>query len=325
VFLTCDKQGANCSPPPYAYLSTFQINPWNYGQSLRYHADAMNSVGGLGLDSVPYEVLPEKPFNFTPPSISGVLEVGETVAATPGGWREPPYPATEAVAKSYQWFDCPVPGPGPCTGIPGANSSTLLLTPSDQGKKVQVIVTGSNRGGSTDVASTQTSVVAPPRPSPPRPPDPPPATTPTEPRPTDPPVEPVPPPGGTRPTTPMPDIVVSMSSNPAPGSIFGVTQITYTIDVNNVSDIFATNAVLTDLLPSNLSLVSATVNRPPLACSVNGQVVTCPLGDLPGHDSIRVVIVANVTSAVYTSNGASVTELQNDATPANNSASITHF
>jgi hypothetical protein len=70
--------------------------------------------------------------------------------------------------------------------------------------------------------------------------------------------------------------------------------------------------------------VSASVNRPPLACSVSGQVVTCPLGSLPGRDSVRVVLVANVTSAVYTSNGAYVTELQDDANPANNSAAITH-
>jgi uncharacterized repeat protein (TIGR01451 family) len=115
-----------------------------------------------------------------------------------------------------------------------------------------------------------------------------------------------------------------MTSNPPPGPIFGATQITYTVDINNTSDVFATNAVLTDVLPYNLSFVSASVNRPPLACSVNGQVVTCSLGNLPGHDAVRVVIVANVTAAVYTSNGAGVTELQDDANPANNSASVTH-
>jgi hypothetical protein len=51
----------------------------------------------------------------------------------------------------------------------------------------------------------------------------------------------------------------------------------------------------------------------------------CPFGSVPGHDSIRFVFVASVTSAVYTSNGASVTELQDDANPANNSAVIAHY
>jgi uncharacterized repeat protein (TIGR01451 family) len=323
AFLTCDKQGANCSPPPYAYLFTFQVNPWNYGQSMRFHADAVNALSGTGLDSAAYEVLPEKPFNFMPPSISGVMQVGETLAATTGVWREPPYPATEPIGKSYQWFDCPVPGPGPCTAIPGAISSTLRLMPSDQGKNIEVVVTGSNRGGSTDVASAQTSTVGPPRPSPPRPSEPLPAPAPpTDPRPD--PNPPPPPPGGTRPTTPMPDLAVALTSSPPAGPILGVTQITYTIDVTNQSDVFATNAVLTDVLPANLSFVSATVNRSPLACSAVGQVVTCPFGGFAGRDSIRVTIVTNVTSAVYTSNTASVTELQTDANPANNSASITH-
>ncbi len=323
TFLSCDTQGANCTPPPYANLFTFQLNPWDYGHSLRFHTDVFNALGGTARDSVPYEVLPEKPFNFTPPAISGVTQVGETLAATPGVWREPPYPATEPIGKTYQWFDCPAPGPGACTPIPGASSSTLRLMQTDQDKNIEVVVTGANRGGSTDVTSAQTATVAPPRPSPPRPSEPLPAPSPqtdTRPNPTPPP----PPSGGTRPTTPLPDLAIAMTSNPPPGSIFGVSQITYTMDVTNQSDVFATNATLNDVLPANLSYVSGTVDRSPLTCTSTAQIVTCPLGSLAGSDTIRVVIVANVTSAAFTTNSARVTELQPDANPANNTAAITH-
>jgi uncharacterized repeat protein (TIGR01451 family) len=318
TFETCTKQGAGCTAPPYANLWTYQITPGNYGGSLRLHGDAFNAVGSYGSDSDPYEVLPEKPFNFTPPTISGTLQVGETLVANPGVWREPPYPATEPVGKGYQWLDCPTGG-GACTAIPGAISSTLRLMPSDLGKDIEVVVTGSNRGGSTDVASAQTAVVGPARPSPDRPPTPAPA-----PPPGDRPTPPTPPSGGTRPVTPLPDMALTMTSNPPPGPIFGVSQITYSVTAANVSDVTAVDAVVTDVLPANLSFVSATVNRSPYACSATGQVVTCPFTSFAGRDSIRIDIVANVNSAVATTNTATVTELQSDANATNNSASVTH-
>ncbi len=96
------------------------------------------------------------------------------------------------------------------------------------------------------------------------------------------------------------------------------------MDVTNQSDVFATNATLNDVLPANLSYVSGTVDRSPLTCTSTAQIVTCPLGSLAGSDTIRVVIVANVTSAAFTTNSATVTELQPDANPANNTAAITH-
>lgn len=84
------------------------------------------------------------------PTISGTLEVGETLTANPGVW-------TSGAALSYQWY---------ANGVAAGIGRTLTLTSSHQGKGMTVRVTGT-LAGYTSVASTSaaTSAVkaAPPR------------------------------------------------------------------------------------------------------------------------------------------------------------------
>ena len=124
----------------------------------------------------------------------------------------------------------------------------------------------------------------------------------------------------------MPDLAITMTSDPPPGSLVGVTQITYTIDVTNLTDVFATNAKVVDFVPGNLSAVTATlVGGAPNACTGSGAI-TCFIGGLPGHATARIVISGNVISQfTYTSNSANVSALQPDPNMANNIAAITHF
>ncbi|MBC7310802.1 MAG: hypothetical protein H5T81_12350 [Tetrasphaera sp.] len=64
------------------------------------------------------------------PTISGTLEVGETLTANPGVW-------TAGTAFSYQWF---------ANGVAAGTGQTLTLTSAHQGKRMTVGVTGSLAG-----------------------------------------------------------------------------------------------------------------------------------------------------------------------------------
>jgi hypothetical protein len=90
------------------------------------------------------------PANIVPPSILGAARVGTVLTATVGSWTHSP------TSYSYQWRAGGI-------DIPGANSSTYLLTPAETGSAVTVAVTATNPGGESDPAvsaPTQTIVGA---------------------------------------------------------------------------------------------------------------------------------------------------------------------
>ncbi len=79
--------------------------------------------------------------------------VGDELSATTGSWSGSPTPT-----YTYQWQVAP-PG-GSWTVIPGATSSTYVLTGSDVGDYVNVAVTAANSAGSAFAWSTQGPTVA---------------------------------------------------------------------------------------------------------------------------------------------------------------------
>jgi uncharacterized repeat protein (TIGR01451 family) len=82
---------------------------------------------------------------------------------------------------------------------------------------------------------------------------------------------------------PHPDPDMSVTQSVVVSGTTGTTRtLTYTIDVTNQGPIAAEHAVLTDVLPAGLTLVSASLPSGP--CTVSGSLITCPIGAmLPGH------------------------------------------
>ena len=78
------------------------------------------------------------PLNTSPPSISGSLQVGATVSASPGSWR-----GAVSSKYTYQWSSC---SSGSCTPISGATSSSYTIAGGDQGKTLRVAVSARNAG-----------------------------------------------------------------------------------------------------------------------------------------------------------------------------------
>lgn len=94
--------------------------------------------GSLGGVSVP-------PANTALPSISGATELAATLTASTGSWSNSP------TGYSYQWKRNGA-------NIGGATGSTYVLTSSDLGTAITVVVTASNAAGSASATSAGTSI-----------------------------------------------------------------------------------------------------------------------------------------------------------------------
>ena len=151
----CSSPDGICTNIPNGTTSTYTVSSTDVGQSLRVVVTAGNSLGSAFADSVPttpvVAILPP-PSNTGRPTISGVPQAGNTLTTTTGSWANNP------TNYAYQWQDCNSSGSG-CTNLSGANTNTYVLTSTDVGYTIDVVVTATNASGSTAQASNATSVV----------------------------------------------------------------------------------------------------------------------------------------------------------------------
>jgi uncharacterized repeat protein (TIGR01451 family) len=120
------------------------------------------------------------------------------------------------------------------------------------------------------------------------------------------------------------DLSVSKSDSPDPVAPGGA--LTYTIAVTNSGPDAATNVVVTDNLPGEVSFQSATASGPSGSCKRSGATVTCDLGTVPVTTAatpgptvtIKVTVKKNV-KATQISNTASVSSDTTDPNSVNNS------
>jgi uncharacterized repeat protein (TIGR01451 family) len=112
------------------------------------------------------------------------------------------------------------------------------------------------------------------------------------------------------------DLSISKTASPEPVTVGN--KLAYTIVVRNNGPSDASGAVVSDTLPSGVSLGSA--NSTQGSCTQAVGVVTCNIGGLASGTSATVTIVATPNVAGIINNTASVKASENDPTPANNSA-----
>ncbi len=89
------------------------------------------------------------PVNISNPAVSGILEDGEIVTASPGTWSNPP------TSFAYQWQRCI---DGTCSDIADAAQNTYTLVDDDINSTMKVIVNAANSYGSSVDASPQTAL-----------------------------------------------------------------------------------------------------------------------------------------------------------------------
>ena len=95
---------------------------------------------------------PSPPSNTALPTISGGTQQGQTLTTTNGTWTNSP------TAFAYQWQDCDASGTN-CNSIPGATSSSHLLSSGDVGQTIRVVVVASNAAGQGVATSAQTAAI----------------------------------------------------------------------------------------------------------------------------------------------------------------------
>jgi hypothetical protein len=100
----------------------------------------------------------------SPPVITGIARVGETLTATPGEWT----PASPDATASHQWFRCAATAA--CEPISGATLLTYQVSPVDQAHTLLVRLTVQRNGQQVSADSRPTTLV-PQAPSNTRPPE----------------------------------------------------------------------------------------------------------------------------------------------------------
>ena len=107
------------------------------------------------------------PRNLKAPRVAGQARVGRAFSASRGRWARHP------ARYRFSWRRCDAHGKR-CRAIGGAHRRTYRLVTRDAGSRLRVVVTASNRYGSTPASSRATGVVAAAQGTPPPPPPPPP-------------------------------------------------------------------------------------------------------------------------------------------------------
>lgn len=92
--------------------------------------------------------LPVAPNNITPPIVTGVNEIGNTLTVSIGAWV-----GDEPISYSYQWLRNGAE-------IVGETNNTYVLVEADQGNFVSCVVTATNAVGSASVQSSAIDVSA---------------------------------------------------------------------------------------------------------------------------------------------------------------------
>lgn len=137
------------SPIEGAQAATYELGAADYGAVITVTVTATNSEDSASETSeATAEVAGIAPANTAAPSISGTVQVGETLTASAGTWTGVPTPS-----YSFQWKR-------DGNSIIGATNSTYQLVAADYGAVITVTVTATNSEGASSETSAGTSAVA---------------------------------------------------------------------------------------------------------------------------------------------------------------------
>ncbi len=142
-WLRCDASTGSCSAIPGATAKTYQATAADSGATLAAAVTARNTAGQATARSATSAVVVgaagTPPTNTSPPSVSGQLQVGQTLTASPGSWT-----GTAPISYSYQWQRCSSPAATSCSDIPGATGQGYEIAASDAGDYLRVGVAARN-------------------------------------------------------------------------------------------------------------------------------------------------------------------------------------
>jgi hypothetical protein len=149
----CDSSGSNCVSTGVT-SQTYTLASADVGSTFKVTVTASNTAGSASLTAGPTAVVAAAPpSNSSLPSVTGTLQAGSTLTAQNGQWN-----GTQPLTYGYLWQRCDSGGAN-CVST-GVATSTYLLSTTDVGSTMRVVVTATNSAGNASATSTQTLVVA---------------------------------------------------------------------------------------------------------------------------------------------------------------------
>lgn len=146
-WLRCNSSGASCTNISNATNATYATTSSDVGQTLRVVVTGTNVSGSAEATSAASGVITlTAPASLTAPALSGTATQGQTLSVSTGTWTGSP-------SYAYAWQRCDASGNN-CAAIPGANSTTYVLTAADAGHDIRVTVTATNSAGSNHVTTS---------------------------------------------------------------------------------------------------------------------------------------------------------------------------
>jgi hypothetical protein len=149
----CDGTGTGCTDIAGATGSGRVLTVADRGATLRAVVTASNGQGSDSIASPPSAVVAlAPPRNLVAPSVAPDtgLRDGATLTSTDGGWA-----GSAPMSLAYRWERCKPA----CVAVLGSAGPTYMLTTTDVGFALRLVVTATNGAGSTSQASPLTGVV----------------------------------------------------------------------------------------------------------------------------------------------------------------------
>ncbi|HXO49322.1 MAG TPA: LamG-like jellyroll fold domain-containing protein, partial [Mycobacterium sp.] len=153
----CNEAGESCSSLSGATESSYTPVAGDIGHTLKVVVTGSGTAGTESVSSSATPVIGAEPFapiEVEEPTLEGYGTVGDTLTAQYGLWA-----GTETISYSYEWQTCNAEG-GKCKEIEGATSASYVLTESEIGSTVRVVVTATNTTGNESAPSVQSEIVA---------------------------------------------------------------------------------------------------------------------------------------------------------------------
>jgi PASTA domain len=150
----CNSDYERCDFIPGAVARTYVLAAADVGHHIYVRVTGTNVAGSSSEYSDPTALVrPSGPMNTAPPVVRGTAIVGETLNASDGSWSGP-----TPIQYTYQWQACDAAGAA-CVDLQGERLSFIELRSAHVGKRLRVVVTGTNVDGSRSVASEASAAV----------------------------------------------------------------------------------------------------------------------------------------------------------------------
>ena len=147
----CNSSGASCAPITGQVGPTYQVAAGDVGKRILATVTATNSGGASSINTpVTGIILPLAPVSQTAPVLSGSSALGSSLTTSDGTWT-----GVLPITITYQWQACTVT----CSNIAGATGNRFDVTSAVSGNTIRAVVTATNAGGATSVATGASAAV----------------------------------------------------------------------------------------------------------------------------------------------------------------------